>query len=131
MPYLRCKRSPGSIFGKIKLSKSEPEVDMPIYLIHQNCDYYQNKGCKRSKKISFGKITEINDFRLSHNADTLPGSSGSPIFSKETHELIGIHNSGSGHEETNGVRNGRGKENLGIRMSQIVSDIQSTHPDLL
>jgi hypothetical protein len=127
---LKCEGSPGNIFGKVKLSQNEPDNGMPIYLIHQNCDYYQIKGCKRSKKLSFGSITGFNSSRVYHNADTLPGSSGSPIFSLDTHEVIGLHNSGSGHEENNGRRNGRGKTNLGIKMSQILSEIQVILPDL-
>lgn len=127
---LKCDGAPGSIFGKVKLSQIEPNSSEPIYLVHQNCDYYQNTGCKRSKKISFGTITDIKGSRIYHNADTLPGSSGSPIFSLDTHEVIGLHNSGSGEEESNGRRTGRGKVNLGIKMSQIIAEIQVIIPDL-
>ena len=127
---LGCEGTPGSIYGKVKLSQKESSQSEPIYLIHQNCDYYQNKGCRRSKIVSFGEVTDIKGSRIYHNADTLPGSSGSPIFSLETHEVIGLHNSGSGEEETNGRRSGRGKVNLGIKMSQILSEIQTILPDL-
>lgn len=127
---LKCQGSPGSIFGTVKLSQSESNLGKPIYVVHQNCDYYQTKGCKRSKKVSFGDVIGFNSHRVHHNADTLPGSSGSPIFSLDTHEVIGLHNNGSGHEETNGRRNGRGKMNLGIKMSQIVVEIQVILPEL-
>ncbi len=127
---LKCNGSPGSIFGTVKLSHTEPENGIAIYVVHQNCDYYQIKGCKKSKKVSFGNLVGFNLFRVHHNADTLPGSSGAPIFSLDTHEVIGLHNSGSGHEETEGRRNGRGKLNLGIKMSQIVAEIQTIFPDL-
>ncbi len=127
---LKCEGSPGSIFGKVKLSQVKPESGMHIYIIHQNCDYYQNRGCKRTKKVSFGMLTGQFSNRITHNADTLPGSSGSPIFSLDTHEVIGLHNNGSGHEEINGRRNGRGKMNLGIKMYQIVREIQTIFPDL-
>lgn len=127
---LKCHGSPGSIFGTVKLAPTEPENGIAIYVVHQNCDYYQIKGCKRSKKVSFGNLVGFNLFRVHHNADTLPGSSGAPIFSLDTHEVIGLHNSGSGHEETEGRRNGRGRMNLGIKMSQIVSEIQVILPDL-
>lgn len=127
---LECEGSPGSIYGKVKLSQQEPTLSEPIYLIHQNCDYYQEKGCRRSKKVSFGTITGLNSVRVYHNADTLPGSSGSPIFSLNSHEVIGLHNSGSGEEESNGRRTGRGKVNLGIKMSQIIAEIQVILPDL-
>jgi Trypsin-like peptidase domain len=127
---LKCQGSPGRIFGTVKLSPTELDNGSHIYIVHQNCDYYQTKGCKRSKKVSFGNLVGLNLHRVHHNADTLPGSSGSPIFSLDTHEVIGLHNSGSGHEETQGRRNGRGKLNLGIKMSQILAEIQTIFPDL-
>jgi len=127
---LKCQGSPGSIFGTVKLSSTELDNGSQIYVVHQNCDYYQIKGCKRSKKVSLGNLVGFNLHRVHHNADTLPGSSGSPIFSLDTHEVIGLHNSGSGHEESGGRRNGRGKLNLGIKMSQIVAEIQVIFPDL-
>jgi V8-like Glu-specific endopeptidase len=127
---LKCEGSPGSIYGKVKLSQAKPETGMHIYIIHQNCDFYQNPSCKRTQKVSFGMVTGQFSFRINHNADTLPGSSGSPIFSLDTHEVIGLHNNGSGHEEINGRRNGRGKMNLGIKMFEIVKEIQTIFPDL-
>jgi V8-like Glu-specific endopeptidase len=127
---LKCEGSPGSIFGKVKLSQVKLETGMHIYIIHQNCDYYQNGRCKRTKKVSFGMLTGQNSIRITYNADTLPGSSGSPVFSQDSHEVIGLHNNGSGHEEINGRRNGRGKMNLGIKMSEIVREIQTIFPDL-
>ncbi len=127
---LKCEGSPGLTYGYVKLSQTPPTPNMVVYLVHQNCDYYQNQSCKRSKKVSFGQLTSVEDDRLYHNGDTLPGSSGSPIFSTETHEVIGLHNSGSGEEETNGRRNGRGKINLGIPMSSILAEIRVILPDL-
>ena len=45
---------------------------------------------------SFGEIIEINsNFDFSHSASTESGSSGSPIFLKETTFVIGIHKQGN------------------------------------
>ena len=48
--------------------------------------------------MSFGKIKNISNFTFSHSAATLPGSSGSPIFLKDTTKVIGIHKSYNGDE---------------------------------
>lgn len=62
-----------------------------IEIIHYNCNFKANPFCKIKKLKSPGKIlSEAN--RLTHDADTLAGSSGAPIFSEG--KLIGIHTSG-------------------------------------
>ena len=40
---------------------------------------------------SEGKIININNYHIMHDADTKSGSSGSPIFLKGTTEVIGLH----------------------------------------
>jgi uncharacterized repeat protein (TIGR01451 family) len=81
-----------------------------IYVIHQNCvdgslttPPFTNDSCIPNKKLSRGDLLRYycpnagnlaGDgffFRLFHNADTLGGSSGSPIFSASTHKIVGIH----------------------------------------
>ena len=44
---------------------------------------------------SEGNIEPISSFELIHNANTLEGSSGSPIFLKNTTTVIGIHKQGN------------------------------------
>ena len=43
---------------------------------------------------SNGIIKEINNYELTHSAGTKKGSSGSPIFLKDSNKVIGIHKSG-------------------------------------
>jgi len=47
---------------------------------------------------SRGEIIRIEEYELIYNASTDFGSSGSPIFLKNTTEVIGIHKQGD-HEE--------------------------------
>ena len=47
--------------------------------------------------MSFGKITNISNFTFSHSTSTQDGSSGSPIFLKNTTKVIGIHKSYNGN----------------------------------
>ena len=57
----------------------------------------------RGKKLSYseGKIININNYEIIHNASTLEGSSGSPIFLKNTTRVIGIHKEGNKTKEEN------------------------------
>ena len=40
---------------------------------------------------SFGTINEINKYEIAHSAETTAGSTGSPIFLKNTDKVIGMH----------------------------------------
>ena len=51
--------------------------------------------------LSNGKIEKINHYTFSHSASTEHGSSGSPIFLKDTTKVIGIHKSASNDEPDN------------------------------
>jgi hypothetical protein len=57
----------------------------PIYIIHY-------PGKDSIAKISYGEgIEKIDEYDIKHLCNTEEGSSGSPILSAMTHEIIGIH----------------------------------------
>lgn len=122
---LRCAGSPGAQYGFAQLNAQEQAVGQALYVIQQNCDYYTNRSCDWSKKYSEGSITKKDD-EYTHNADTLGGSSGSPVFSKTSHEVIAIHHAGLGN---NGQ--GRGIENYAVPMDKIVRHINQNFPNVL
>ena len=80
------------------------------YFLSPNLDYYEkyesfiNKDiqvlqypCGKNLSLAMGKITEIsseNDYMFYHNADTIFGSSGSPIVLNGENTAIGIHTGG-------------------------------------
>ena len=107
-----------------KLDVSSFQANSGVYVIQQNCDYYSNRDCYHTKKISRGTAS-VSDAQITHNADTLGGSSGSPVFSSITHEVVGIHHAGLGN---NGQ--GRGVENYAVSMSKIVPYIQANFPSI-
>ena len=122
---LRCKGSPGRKFGVVELAEREVEAMSSIYIVQQNCDYYMERGCEPTKKISFGRITEVHN-EYTHNADTLGGSSGSPVFSGSSDKVVAIHHAGYGNNGT-----GRGIENYAVPMHKIVDDIHENFPGVL
>ena len=48
-----------------------------------------------------GEIIKVKKYELFHNASTKEGSSGSPIFLKNTTKVIGIHKQGDKYKEEN------------------------------
>lgn len=121
---LKCTGNPGAIHGKVALSTEEFSVSDALYIVQQNCDYYTDRSCDPTKKFSRGLITEVAD-EYTHNADTLGGSSGSPVFSQEENTVYAIHHAGLGN---NG--RGRGVENYAVPMDRIVADIRTRFPQL-
>lgn len=122
---VRCQGSPGAQLGFADLSEQSFGVGEALYIIQQNCDYYTDRSCDHNKKFSEGRITKVDD-EYTHNADTLGGSSGSPVFSKATNQVIAIHHAGLGN---NGQ--GRGVENYAVPMDKIVRHIQANFPGIL
>lgn len=113
-------KCPGMDLVPLTISVDPIKKDDDIYLIHQNCDYKSNSFCKTNKVISYGKINSATTTKLRHNADSLGGSSGAPIFNNAA-EIIGIHNSGYG--DVSG--DGRGIENGGILIKKIIESMPS------
>ena len=121
---LKCSGNPGATYGFVELDSDEQNVGESIYVVQQNCDYYMDRGCDPTKKYSSGKITSFEK-EYAHNADTLGGSSGSPVFSWGNHKVVAIHHAGYGN---NGL--GRGFENYAVPMSKIVPYIMTHFPSV-
>lgn len=106
MTVLGCKALngyfPGQVYGKLTVASTNAANSSSMYIIHQNCDYNATPGCVPNKKYSPGTVLNTNwsSNELSYNADTLGGSSGSPVFAGATaanaHLVIGLHHVGVG-----------------------------------
>ncbi|AKJ00337.1 trypsin-like peptidase [Archangium gephyra] len=122
MTALRCAplngQLPGQVYGKLTLSSTDAASNASIYVVHQNCDYNTQSGCSPTKKYSPGSILNANysSTDASYNADTLGGSSGSPVLSATSHEVVALHHYGFGGDSL-----GRGTHNSGVRASLIKS----------
>jgi V8-like Glu-specific endopeptidase len=122
MTALRCaalnNQKPGQVYGKLTVASTNAATNASIYVLHQNCDYNTTSGCAPTKKFSPGTILNANysSTDASYNADTLGGSSGSPVLSTSTNEVIALHHYGFG-----GDSSGRGTHNSGVRATLIKS----------
>ncbi len=121
---LRCEGKPGKRYGYAQFSGRTPLHGDSLYVIHQNCDHETFPGCDFTKKVSGGKIIGL-DLEILHDADTLGGSSGSPVFN-ESHELIGLHHGGMTSQST-----GEGVANLAVYAFEIKEYLQKYFPEIL
>jgi hypothetical protein len=121
---LECERYPGEKYGFIPLSLNVPAKEESMYLVQENCDYLSQPRCQVRKYIAKGKIHRLALNSLGHDADTLGGSSGSPIFDQETHELIGIHHAGMSRSGSSPAMN------FGIPMHRIANYLSRNHADI-
>ncbi len=121
---LRCPSRPGDALGVVALEPTDPSRNAGIYVIHQNCDYYGAPECAPTKKYSPGRVTSTMS-EIGHDADTLGGSSGSPLLSRATHGVIGLHHVGLGNNGS-----GRGTENRAVPMSAILPVITQRYPGI-
>lgn len=113
---LRCGRlnglTPGeALSGWLRISTSEPTYGS-VYIIQQNCDYLSNSGCIPTKRISRGSVLNANYSwnEASYDADTLGGSSGSPVF--QNNHVAALHHVGL---SSSSYSPGYGYANAGVR----------------
>lgn len=107
--------SPGAVFGYLIPDGSSPQVGDPVNIVQHPAG--------QPKQVAFvdNEIEYVDDKLLQYLTDTLPGSSGSPIFD-DAWRLIGIHHSGGWiPEQSSGSTHFR---NEGIRMSAIVAALK-------
>lgn len=117
-------RSPGSRYGKLALATEDPKLDEPVYVLHQNCNYYSDPWCDPTKLSSPGKVTnepDVKPHEFSHTADTLEGSSGAPVISAKSHAVVGLHHAGCSAKNDCGktTEDGKGHHNLAVRVSTL------------
>ncbi|MBF0314540.1 MAG: trypsin-like peptidase domain-containing protein [Oligoflexia bacterium] len=128
---LKCSGTPGKKYGVVTFEYPGKihEVNESIYVIHQNCDYWNESECAPTKKYSPGKIVTAGsvpaparELDLFYDADTLGGSSGSPVFSANEHKVIALHHNGHGQNYSS---KGRGDRNSGVAIDKVIDYLRA------
>ncbi|NOJ97802.1 serine protease [Corallococcus sp. CA049B] len=120
MTALRCSavngQLPGQVYGFLSVSSTNAATSSSVYVVNQNCDYYTTPSCTPTKKSSPGKVLNGNysTTDISYDADTLGGSSGSPVISTSTNQVVALHHIGVG-----GNSQGRGTANTGVKATRV------------
>lgn len=101
-------------WGFIQPTKAAPQVGNSAIII-------QHPSQLRYKKIALGdmEIKYVDEREIQYLSDTLPGSSGSPIFNDDF-SLIGVHRAGDGNPDDNQYF-----RNEGIHINAIVDFLQT------
>ncbi len=84
---LRVDGRPGDEWGTIPLSAETPDALHSLFIVHHPGGYpqYVTQGrCQTSNPV-------IDGSDILHICDTLPGSSGAPIFDNSTRKVVGLH----------------------------------------
>lgn len=85
---LRVHGDPAATFGTIIFATHPASVRDSIFII----GYPEGQPETLSRKDCYVQVVKPQEF--THSCDTLPGSSGSPVFSDETFHVIGLHYAG-------------------------------------
>lgn len=102
---------PSARWGVVELQPAEVRV-------HDRVNIIQHPGGDR-KQLSFfhNVVTDVGEGRVQYLTDTLPGSSGSPVFDKDW-RLVALHHSGGWILEP-GSKN-RSFRNEGIHIDRVI-----------
>jgi V8-like Glu-specific endopeptidase len=97
---IRLSNSPGSRWGKLKLSSTAPSNEqLAVIIQHPNGEvkHISRKDCFVSRIPANGRGPDTD---FGHICDTMGGSSGSPVLDRRTLEVIGLHHFGVDPQDT-------------------------------
>lgn len=86
---VRVHGNPAAEFGTAKLSRKPGALQDAVFIIHHP------EGAPKTLSRKDCYINTMADREFVHSCDTLGGSSGSPIFSDESFQIVGLHFAGS------------------------------------
>ncbi len=110
--YLSVEGLPGRDYGVATIGVDPPKPGASLLVIHHPGGlpkHVTRGGCRAAFPVS----TDDSNVQLFHLCDTLPGSSGAPIFSKNA--MVGIHRAGA-------TVKGPGAVNYGVLMAALMNE---------
>lgn len=107
-----------ALFGGLALSQNNPVEGDKIYIPQYGDGGLRPMHIGDIKDGEYAEIlTVINDGKkITYNADSQGGSSGSPVISRETHEVVGLHWGGSN------VNVGVSAQNLNAEIGSLIEN---------
>ncbi len=125
---LYCQGNPSRLYGQVTFGLEPVSAYDKVWVIQQNCDYPYHSDCAKTQKIAGGAITDIKsrgtEIEYAHSADTLWGSSGSPMFD-QAFRVVGLHHLSSGTD-----RYGRGYYNMSRPITLVLKSALEKLPNL-
>ncbi len=112
--FLRVRGTPGREWGWATLSPRDPKPGEGLFVIHHPGGSPKHVTRGRCRAAS-PRATDQDGVDLYHYCDTLPGSSGAPIFSDEDNTVIAFHRAG-------GEQGRPGSVNYGVLVSALSHD---------
>nr|AIG55403.1 secreted protein [Thraustotheca clavata] len=112
----------------LKARKQKARIGETIYM-PQHPDGMAAQISSKTTNGTRVQITQVNarnscgENQLSYNADTIGGSSGSPIISTNDHRVVGLHHCG----ECNAAKNDEDSEPTAIPIHHILHDLKRKH----
>jgi V8-like Glu-specific endopeptidase len=92
---LDLPNNPSTTYGYLQLSPSAPRIGDPIYIVGHPSG--KRKRISLRSDLDPNNLAVINNVtatRVEYFADTRPGSSGSPVLSRDNDWVLSLHNTG-------------------------------------
>src|SRR5262249_7504644 len=88
---VRVKGTPGRDYGIVRLDLRDAKPSEALVIIH----HPGGKPKKLTRRECYAAPSRpLTGDELAHHCDTLPGSSGAPVFSEDDFALVGLHHAG-------------------------------------
>lgn len=107
---------PVSRWGALEISQASPKNGDYVNIIQHP------GGQQKQISVSANVIVFLDENRVQYLTDTLPGSSGSPVFDDEWN-VIALHHSGGWLEEPNAVSKSTYYRNEGININKLINEL--------
>ncbi|MCX6316139.1 MAG: trypsin-like peptidase domain-containing protein [Bacteroidetes bacterium] len=113
---VKIEGNPAKDFGFLKLTNQVVAKDDFVNIIQHPGGEFKQIG------IYHNVVTNVSNNRVQYLTDTMPGSSGSPVFNSNW-EVVALHHSGGFFAEPGS--NNRVLRNEGIDINKVISDLKA------
>lgn len=113
---VRVEGDPAATWGALSLTRTSVKVGDRVNIIQHP------GGGPKQMSLSANVVAFVGDGRVQYLTDTLPGSSGSPVFDKDW-TIVALHHSGGWLTEPNAASKRTYYRNEGIAIDRIIDGL--------